>query len=113
MRRTSRKGRSRRTIELTSSRFISKRRRRTHHFDWHDAPQSQYVITLSGTLEFTSRDGMTIHGYLTRPVGLFMAKVFSGERTSSGEPWDLTSNLLTETGVVMCASCCRTAAIRR
>ncbi len=25
--------------------------------DWHDAPEAQYVITLSGTLEFTTRDG--------------------------------------------------------
>ena len=24
--------------------------------DWHDAPCEQYVITLSGTLEFTTRD---------------------------------------------------------
>jgi quercetin dioxygenase-like cupin family protein len=25
--------------------------------DWHDAPEAQYVITLAGTLEFTTRDG--------------------------------------------------------
>ena len=25
-------------------------------FDWHDAPCRQYVITLCGTLEFTTRD---------------------------------------------------------
>jgi quercetin dioxygenase-like cupin family protein len=24
---------------------------------WHDAPQRQYVITLTGTLEFVTRDG--------------------------------------------------------
>lgn len=24
---------------------------------WHDAPQRQYVVTLSGTLEFETRDG--------------------------------------------------------
>jgi hypothetical protein len=23
-------------------------------FDWHDAPETQYVITLAGTLEFTT-----------------------------------------------------------
>jgi quercetin dioxygenase-like cupin family protein len=28
-------------------------------FDWHDAPEPQYVITLAGTLEFTTRDGET------------------------------------------------------
>ena len=27
--------------------------------DWHDAPEPQYVITLAGTLEFTTRDGET------------------------------------------------------
>jgi hypothetical protein len=26
-------------------------------FDWHDAPERQYVITLAGTLEFITRDG--------------------------------------------------------
>src|SRR6202022_2499837 len=28
-------------------------------FDWHEAPEPQDVITLSGTLEFTTRDGET------------------------------------------------------
>ncbi len=28
-------------------------------FDWHDAPEMQYVLTLTGTLEFTTRDGET------------------------------------------------------
>jgi hypothetical protein len=27
--------------------------------DWHVSPELQYVITLSGTLEFTTRDGET------------------------------------------------------
>jgi quercetin dioxygenase-like cupin family protein len=27
--------------------------------DWHDAPHRQYVITLSGTLRFTTRDNDT------------------------------------------------------
>lgn len=26
---------------------------------WHDAPQRQYVVTLTGTIEFTTRDGDT------------------------------------------------------
>ena len=32
-------------------------------FDWHNDPTPQYVITLSGTLEFTTRGGetFTIH----------------------------------------------------
>jgi hypothetical protein len=28
-------------------------------FDWHGAPEAQYVITPAGTLEFTTRDGET------------------------------------------------------
>ena len=28
-------------------------------FDWHNDPEPQYVLTLSGTLEFTTRDGET------------------------------------------------------
>ena len=32
--------------------------------DWHDAPQAQYVVTLAGTLEFTTRDGET---FMVRP----------------------------------------------
>ena len=35
--------------------------------DWHNAPERQYVITLSGTLEFTTRDGET---FVLRP-GMF------------------------------------------
>ena len=34
-------------------------------FDWHDAPEPQYVITLAGTLEFTTRDGET---FIIRPA---------------------------------------------
>jgi hypothetical protein len=26
-------------------------------YDWHDDPEPQYVITLSGMLEFATRDG--------------------------------------------------------
>jgi quercetin dioxygenase-like cupin family protein len=33
--------------------------------DWHTAPRVQYVITLSGTLEFTTRDG---EQFVLRPV---------------------------------------------
>ncbi|HEX8896474.1 MAG TPA: hypothetical protein VF783_24365, partial [Terriglobales bacterium] len=34
--------------------------------NWHDAPERQYVVTLSGMLEFTTRDGET---FLLRPRG--------------------------------------------
>jgi hypothetical protein len=40
--------------------------------DWHTAPHVQYVITLSGTLEFTTRDG---EACMWRP-----GEVFAGRR---------------------------------
>ena len=39
-------------------------------FDWHTAPEAQYVITLSGTLEFTTRDGET---FVLRPGDVLVA----------------------------------------
>ena len=33
--------------------------------DWHDAPVSQYVITLTGTLEFATRDDVSSSGPAT------------------------------------------------
>src|SRR5262249_44048123 len=39
-------------------------------FDWHEAPEPQYVITLSGTLEFTTRDG---EKFVLRPGDVLVA----------------------------------------
>jgi quercetin dioxygenase-like cupin family protein len=50
--------------------------------DWHDAPQTQYVITLSGTLEFTTRDGET---FVLRPGDILIAADDAG----SGHRWRL------------------------
>ena len=41
--------------------------------DWHAAPEAQYVITLSGTLEFTTRDGET---FVLRPGDVLVAISF-------------------------------------
>ena len=51
-------------------------------FDWHDAPERQYVITLSGTLEFTTRDGET---FVLRPGDVLLA----ADCVGSGHKWRL------------------------
>jgi quercetin dioxygenase-like cupin family protein len=50
--------------------------------DWHDAPERQYVITLSGTLEFTTRDGET---FVLHPGDVLLA----ADRVGSGHKWRL------------------------
>jgi quercetin dioxygenase-like cupin family protein len=51
-------------------------------FDWHDAPEPQFVITLAGTLEFTTRDGET---FIIRPGDVLVAT----DNTGSGHKWRL------------------------
>jgi quercetin dioxygenase-like cupin family protein len=51
-------------------------------FDWHEAPEAQYVITLSGTLEFTTRDGEV---FIIRPGDVLVAEDTAG----SGHKWRL------------------------
>jgi quercetin dioxygenase-like cupin family protein len=51
-------------------------------FDWHDAPERQYVITLSGTLEFTTRDGET---FVLRPGDVLVAT----DDVGTGHKWRL------------------------
>jgi len=50
--------------------------------DWHDAPEPQYVITLAGTLEFSTRDGET---FIIRPGDVLLATDTAG----SGHKWRL------------------------
>jgi quercetin dioxygenase-like cupin family protein len=50
--------------------------------DWHTAPQRQYVLTLSGTLEFVTRDG---ERFVLRPGDLLLAEDTAG----SGHRWRL------------------------
>jgi quercetin dioxygenase-like cupin family protein len=51
-------------------------------FDWHDAPERQYVVTLSGTLEFTTRDGEM---FVLHPGDVLVAT----DDTGSGHRWRL------------------------
>jgi quercetin dioxygenase-like cupin family protein len=50
--------------------------------DWHDAPEQQYVITLSGTLEFTTRDGET---FVLRAGDILVAE----DNVGTGHKWRL------------------------
>lgn len=50
--------------------------------DWHTAPCEQFVITLSGTLEFTTRDGET---FVLRPGDILLAS----DTTGTGHRWRL------------------------
>jgi len=50
--------------------------------DWHTAPCEQFVITLSGTLEFTTRDGET---FVLRPGDILLASDTRG----TGHRWRL------------------------
>jgi len=50
--------------------------------DRHTAPHVQYVITLSGTLEFTTRDGET---FVLRPGDVLLA----ADTTGTGHRWRL------------------------
>ena len=49
---------------------------------WHTAPCNQYVITLTGTLEFTTRDGET---FVLHPGDVLLAE----DVTGSGHRWRL------------------------
>ncbi|GLZ44726.1 hypothetical protein Acsp06_09110 [Actinomycetospora sp. NBRC 106375] len=50
--------------------------------DWHDAPCRQYVVTLTGTLRFTTRDGSS---FVLRPGDVLLAEDTAG----GGHRWEL------------------------
>ncbi|MFO1144915.1 MAG: hypothetical protein U1E59_21550 [Amaricoccus sp.] len=56
--------------------------------DWHAAPIDQYVVTLSGTLEFVTRDG---ESFLLRPGDVLLAEDTAGTghrwRLVDDQPW--------------------------
>jgi quercetin dioxygenase-like cupin family protein len=54
-------------------------------YDWHDAPTPQYVITLAGVLEFTTRDGET---FTIHPGDVLVAE----DHTGSGHKWRLIND---------------------
>ena len=54
-------------------------------FSWHTAPVRQLVITLSGTLDFQTRDGQH---FLLQPGDVLLAEDTAG----SGHSWKLTDD---------------------
>ncbi len=50
--------------------------------EWHVAPQRQYVLTLTGTLEFTTRDDEV---FIIRPGDVLVAE----DTVGSGHKWRL------------------------
>ena len=54
-------------------------------YDWHPDPEPQYVLTLSGTLEFTTRDGET---FVLRPGDVLLAE----DNVGTGHKWRLIDN---------------------
>jgi mannose-6-phosphate isomerase-like protein (cupin superfamily) len=51
-------------------------------FQWHNAPTRQFVVTLSGTLEFETRDGQK---FIIHPGDILLAE----DTIGSGHKWRL------------------------
>jgi uncharacterized cupin superfamily protein len=51
-------------------------------YDWHPAPEDQYVLSLSGTLEFFTTGGET---FVLRPGDVLVAK----DTTGPGHRWEM------------------------
>jgi quercetin dioxygenase-like cupin family protein len=51
-------------------------------FEWHDAPARQFVVTLSGTLDFQTRSG---DHFTLRPGDILLAE----DTTGTGHSWKL------------------------
>jgi len=78
--------------ELTNARSISFRVTPPYSsYDWHPAPTIQYVITLSGTLEFTMNSGKT---FIVKPGEILIAMDTTGTghrwRIIDDQPWKRT-----------------------
>ncbi|QNF31534.1 hypothetical protein HUW51_01880 [Adhaeribacter swui] len=54
-------------------------------YDWHTAPTNQYVLTLTGTLEFETFDGQR---FILQPGEVLLAM----DTTGSGHKWRILGN---------------------
>jgi len=54
------------------------------HLDWHNAPNTQFVITLKGELEFTTHSGQA---FVLKPGDVLIANDLNG----TGHKWKLTN----------------------
>lgn len=55
------------------------------NYDWHNDPTPQYVLTLSGILEFTTKGGET---FIINPGDVLLAE----DHTGTGHKWRLLNN---------------------
>lgn len=55
------------------------------NYDWHNDPTPQYVLTLSGILEFTTKGGET---FTIKPGDVLLAE----DHTGSGHKWRLVND---------------------
>jgi quercetin dioxygenase-like cupin family protein len=73
-------------IDVTSIHFKETASRST--YDWHNDPIPQYVLTLSGILEFTTKGGET---FTLHPGEVLVAEDHTGTghkwRLANGDPW--------------------------
>jgi hypothetical protein len=74
---------------LTDARSIRFKETPAHaSYDWHPAPEIQYVLTLTGRLQFTTRSGET---FMIEPGDVLIAMDTSGSghkwRLVNDEPW--------------------------
>jgi quercetin dioxygenase-like cupin family protein len=72
--------------ELVASESILFKETPAHSsFDWHNDPIPQYVITLSGVLEFTTKGGET---FTVHPGEILIAT----DHTGTGHKWRLVND---------------------
>lgn len=55
------------------------------NYDWHNDPVPQYVLTLSGILEFTTKGGET---FILEPGDVLLAE----DHTGTGHKWKLLND---------------------
>jgi quercetin dioxygenase-like cupin family protein len=55
------------------------------NYDWHNDPTPQYVLTLSGILEFTTKGGET---FIINPGDVLLAE----DHTGTGHKWRLLND---------------------
>ncbi|WP_263382062.1 cupin domain-containing protein [Granulicella arctica] len=75
--------------QLVDARSIEFKETPSHSaLEWHNAPTLQYVITLAGVLEFTTRTG---ESFIVRPGDVLLAEDNSGTghswRLLNDDPW--------------------------
>src|SRR5580704_16124154 len=60
-------------------------------YDWHDDPEPQYVITLSGMLEFATRDGPAAAWLAREGCALYTPDRAVLRCRCASDPWRATS----------------------